>query len=106
MKLLLKAKMRRPIEMLDAYRREFIRELGSGVCIIPEEFEYEVIPENEWVSRKVIEPEDFREILFTDANGIVYAGTKDALGQYINTSGEKVEGVVAWMPAPEPYKRQ
>lgn len=104
MRLLVKAKRMMTMENLDAYRREFGRQIDSGICVIPDEFDYEVIPDNQWVPRKIIEPEDFRDILFSDINGITYAGTKDSLGQYINTSGEKVEGVVAWMPAPEPYR--
>ena len=104
MRLLVKAKRLMTNENLDAYRREFCRQIDRGICMIPFDFDYEVIPDDQLISRKIIEPEDFREILFSDINGIIYAGTKDSLGQYINTSGEKVEGVVAWMPAPQPYR--
>lgn len=46
MRLLVKAKCRMKMETLDAYRREFVRQIDSGICVIPDEFDYEVIPDN------------------------------------------------------------
>ena len=40
------------MENLDAYRREFGRQIDTGICVIPDEFDYEVIPDNQWVPKK------------------------------------------------------
>lgn len=104
--ILLKAKKLMPVETEEAYRKKFIKEYrGDRVAVIPNAFEIEVIPDGQtWVDIKIIEPKEFREILFCDKAGIIYAGTRDGLGRYIDRSGERIENVVAWMPAPKAYE--
>lgn len=101
---LIKPKMKMPYRDMELYRKEFMRQTADGVCFVPNEFDIEVIEDGTWIAREIIEPQDFREIIFCDKNGIIYAGTKDELGRYIDRSGESIEGVVAWMPAPKAYE--
>ena len=102
---LLKPKKIMSIMDMELYRKEFLRQqLNDKVCFVPNEFDIEVIEDGTWIAREIIEPQDFREIIFCDKSGIIYAGTKDELGRYIDRSGESIEGVVAWMPAPKAYE--
>lgn len=102
---LLKPKTKMPYRDMELFRKEFLRQQANdSAVIIPNDFDIEVIEDGTWIEREIIEPQDFREIIFCDKNGIIYAGTKDELGRYIDRSGESIEGVVAWMPAPKAYE--
>lgn len=105
-RLIIKAKMVYKSDQLDYIRRKVLNQLSKdGVALIPCGFDYEFEPSDEWIAKGTIEPEQFSEIIFCDSSGIIYAGTIDALHRYIDRSGEAVLNVVAWMPAPKPYKR-
>lgn len=94
-----------PYRDMELFRKEFLRQQANDpAVIIPNDFDIEVVEDGTWIARDIIEPQDFREIIFCDKNGIIYAGTKDELGRYIDRSGESIEGVVAWMPAPKAYE--
>lgn len=105
-RLIIKAEMALKAEYLDFVRQKVLTQLArDGLALIPCGFDYEFEPSDEWISKDTIEPEQFSEIIFCDASGIIYSGTIDALHRYIDRSGEAVLNVVAWMPAPKPYKR-
>ena len=105
-KIILRANMMRPIMEYEMERERVLNELqNDGVAVVGPEFDVYFEPvENGWISVKAIKPESYREIIFCDSKGFEYIGTYDGLERFIDRTGEKIENVVAWMPAPEPYE--
>lgn len=101
--IILKSKMFLSRENMHLERQRIIRELREGITLVDPSIEVMAVP-GEWISSKIIEPRMFEDILFCDKNGIEYVGTFDRLSRYLTYSGDAIENVVAWMPAPAPYE--
>lgn len=84
--------------------RQFMRIYNrKEAVIIPERFD--VIQEIlEWTELKTAPPKKYQDLIVCNADGIEYIATMDDLDRFIASSGEKIENVVAWMPAPKPYE--
>jgi len=101
---IIKSKLFASEKTLDEARARFIYQLNeNGVVVMSPDFEIVPIP-SEWVKASVASPKVYSEILFCDANKIEYIGTFNNFEQYVDRSGEIIEDVVAWMPAPLPYE--
>lgn len=96
-----------PQEKLERMRENVIDQAkNSDVIVIPVGFDTEFEPAEEWIPTKTILPEVFREILFCDKSGIIYSGCMDSLKRFVDRSGDHTEDIVAWMPAPKPYREK
>lgn len=81
----------------------FCDQMEKGLVIIPEYFD--VIQEpSEWIELKTAQPRKYHDLIVCDADGIEFIATMDDLDRFIASSGEKIENVIAWMPAPKPYE--
>lgn len=81
-----------------------IQKMQEGGIIILEP-DFEIIPEpNNWYKANEANPTPFNDVIFQDNNNEMYIGTMDALNRFVDKSGQSIENVVAWMPAPEPYE--
>lgn len=97
-----------PQEKLERMREHVIDQAkNSDVIVIPVGFDSEFEPSEEWIPTRIILPDMFKDILFCDKSGIIYSGCMDYLKRFVDRSGEQiVEDIVAWMPAPKPYKER
>lgn len=78
---------------------------AMGLVLLDDE--YELVPEsNTWYRLKDALPTEYAEIIFCDKDGVLYIGTMDSLKRFIDRSGESIQDVVAWMPAPEAYEEE
>lgn len=102
--IILKTRMLMRADILQQERQRIQKELKEGLTILDPTFEVEFVP-SEWVRCKTILPEEYRDIIFCDSKGIEYIGMIDGLKRFIDRSGEKIEDVVAWMPAPLPFNQ-
>lgn len=82
-----------------------MKEMADGLMFLGPGYEIESIG-NEWIDAEVVGPEAFKTILFQDAHGIMYIGTRDKIGRYLASNGEAIKEVIAWMPAPKPFKKR
>ena len=107
-KMILKARVVMPQEKLERMREHVIDQAkNSDVIVIPVGFDSEFEPSEEWIPTRIILPDMFKDILFCDKSGIIYSGCMDYLKRFVDRSGEQiVEDIVAWMPAPKPYKER
>lgn len=87
-------KMRR-ISLINHMAEEGIVILDPDMKIVPEP--------NTWYKVADAWPTSFEDIIFCDKDGIEYIGAMDELKRFIDRSGESIQNVVAWMPAPEAY---
>ncbi len=96
-----------PLVKLERMREYIIDQAKDfDVIAIPDDFELEFEPSEEWIPTKTILPEVYREILFCDKSGIIYSGCMDSLKRFVDRSGDHTEDIVAWMPAPKPYREK
>lgn len=96
-----------PLVKLERMREYVIDQAKDfDVIVIPNGFELEFEPSEEWIPTKTILPEVYREILFCDKSGIIYSGCMDSLKRFVDRSGDHTEDIVAWMPAPKPYREK
>lgn len=107
-KMILKAKAMMPLVKLERMREYVIDQAKNfDVIVIPDDFELEFEPSEEWIPTRIILPDMFKDILFCDKSGIIYSGCMDYLKRFVDRSGEQiVEDIVAWMPAPKPYREK
>ena len=104
MSFIIKSKLFAKEETLNQARERFIHQLNeNGIVVMGPDFEIVPIP-NEWIKFKIAKPEEYSEIIFCDADKIEYIGTYNSFGQFVDRSGEIIEDVVAWMPAPDPFE--
>lgn len=100
-RLILKAKTLMTQEEAKRYYTRIRDQMETGLVIIPAYFD---VIQDEWIELKNAQPKKYQDLIVCDANGIEYIATMDDLDRFIASSGEKIENVVAWMPAPKPYK--
>lgn len=76
---------------------------GKGLIIVPPQYEV-VFEPSEWIRMDAAAPPKYKDLILCDKNGIEYIGIMDDLNRLIDRSGEKIEDIVAWMPAPQAYE--
>lgn len=86
------------------FRKLFMQQAEEGLVLLTPEFEIEAVPE-EWIECSRINPEPYSNLIFCDDDGIIYSGTRDHLGRYLAHDGASITNVIAWMPAPEAFKK-
>ena len=60
-----------------------------------------------WTPCTSAKPEPYRDVIFCDVDGEVYKGSMyDSGNWYDDAYDDAVKNVVAWMPLPEPYKKE
>lgn len=102
-RIILKAKKMMTQEDAERHFMRICDQMETGLVIVPECFD--VIQEpSEWIELKIAQPRKYHDLIVCDADGIEYIATMDDLDRFIARSGEKIENVVAWMPAPKPYE--
>lgn len=104
-RIILRSKRMIPAETL---KKEFLRiyetyDKETGILMIPNDFEFAFEP-GSWIKLDFAAPKRYQDLILCDKNGIEYIGTYDDLDRFVARTGEKIEDVVAWMPAPEPYE--
>ena len=103
-KLIIRSRMFLREDRMQQERQRIMRELNeSGICIMDPYFEILPVP-SEWVKLEYAAPVEYAEVLFCDKNKIQYIGTYNSFKQFVDRSGEIIDDVVAWMPAPLPYE--
>lgn len=100
-RLILKAKTMMTQEDAKRYYTRIHDQMETGLVIIPAFFD---VIQDEWIELKTAQPKKYHDLIVCDADGIEYIATMDDLDRFITSSGEKIENVVAWMPAPKPYE--
>lgn len=102
-RLILKAKTMMTRKDAERHFMRIYNQNGAGLVISPGCFDViqEII---EWTELKTAQPKKYQDLIVCNADGIEYIATMDDLDRFIASSGEKIENVVAWMPAPKPYE--
>lgn len=102
-RIILKAKKMMTRKDAERHFMRIYNQNGAGLAIIPGYFDViqEII---EWTELKTARPKKYQDLIVCNADGIEYIATMDDLDRFIASSGEKIENVVAWMPAPNPYE--
>lgn len=72
------------------------------LVIMPPQYDI-VFEPSEWIRLDVVMPPKYKDLILCDKNGIEYIAIYDDLERFIDRSGEKVEDIIAWMPAPQAY---
>ena len=76
--------------------------MDRPLVIMPPQYDI-VFEPSEWIRLDVVMPPKYKDLILCDKNGIEYIAIYDDLERFIDRSGEKVEDIIAWMPAPQAY---
>lgn len=101
-RLILKQKEKITQEMAKKQFEEIYLGMRKSLVIVPPQYDI-VFEPSEWIRLDVVKPPKYKDLILCDKNGIEYIAIYDDLERFIDRSGEKVEDIIAWMPAPQAY---
>ena len=101
-RLILKQKEKLTQEMAKKQFEEIYLGMRKSLVIVPPQYDI-VFEPSEWIRLDVVMPPKYKDLILCDINGIEYIAIYDDLERFIDRSGEKVEDIIAWMPAPQAY---